>query len=58
LQAAVGGDPADRVLQRLERAFLDREPVKEDDVEDDPADREEAGDGAENGRRSTCRPAW
>ena len=31
-------------------AFLDRQPVEEDDVEHDPADREEAGDGAEHGR--------
>ncbi len=49
LQAAVIGDAADGCLQRLEGAFRHREPVEKDDVEDDPADREEAGHRAEHG---------
>ena len=58
LQAAIRGDAADRGLQRLERALLDRQPVQKDDVENDPADREEAGDRAEHGRaRARGRPA-
>jgi hypothetical protein len=50
LQAAVVGDAADRDLQRLERALLDCQPIEKDDVEDDPADREEAGHHAEHRR--------
>ena len=49
LQAAVGRDAADRPLQDRKGAGRDGQPVHEDDVEDDPADREEARDRAENG---------
>jgi hypothetical protein len=49
LQAAVAGDAPDGGLERFEHAFLHREPVEEDDVEYDPADWEEPGDGAEHG---------
>jgi hypothetical protein len=51
LQAAILGDAAARGLQGgLEDAFFYRQPVEENDVEHDPADREEAGDGAKHGR--------
>jgi hypothetical protein len=41
-------DAADRLLQDLEPAFLHRQPVEEDDVQNDPADREQADHGAVN----------
>ena len=50
LQAPVGRDAGDRLLQDGEPALLHRQPVEEDDVEDDPADREEARDHAEDRR--------
>jgi len=46
LQAAVFGDARDGALQDLERPVQGGEPVQEDDVEDDPADREQAGNDA------------
>jgi hypothetical protein len=49
LQPPVLSYAADRRLQRLEHAPLHRQAVEEDDVEHDPADGEEAGDGAEHG---------
>src|SRR5262249_15283619 len=42
--------PADGLLQSLETAGRDRKAVHEDDVEHDPADREESRHGAEHGR--------
>ena len=48
LQAAILGDAADRGLQRSEHTFLHRQPVEEDDVEHDPADREKARHRAED----------
>ena len=39
LQPAIVGDPADAVLQHAEQPGLDRHPVEEDQVEDDPAHR-------------------
>src|SRR5262249_58885682 len=50
LKATVFRAPADRGLQGLERAFLHRQPVEEDDIENDPANREKARDRAEHGR--------
>lgn len=50
LKPAVLGDTAYGGLQRLERTFLDRQPIKKDDVEHDPTNREEACDGAQNRR--------
>ena len=50
LQPAIRGDAADRRLQGLERALLDRQPIEENDVENDPSDREKAGYRAEHGR--------
>ena len=41
LKPPVGGDAGHRLLQRGEPALLHRETVEEDDVEDDPADREQ-----------------
>ena len=57
LQPPVGGDAADRLLQRLESALLHGQPVEENNVEDDPADREEAGHGAKHRRRAATSPA-
>jgi hypothetical protein len=39
LQASIGREPADRVLDDLEVAGLDRESIKHDSPVDDPADR-------------------
>ena len=50
LQTAIRGDAADRRLKRLECALLHRQPVQKEDVENDPADREEACDGTEDRR--------
>jgi len=50
LKAAIFGDATDGGLQRLKHPLLDRQPVKKDDVEYDPADREEAGDSAQHRR--------
>jgi hypothetical protein len=47
LQATVVGDPADGALQQFEATGLDRNAVEENDIEDDPADREEADHHAE-----------
>ena len=47
LQPAIGGDAADGALQQLELPGLDRDAVEENDVEHDPADREEADHHAE-----------
>jgi hypothetical protein len=41
----VGAHAADRLLQDLEAALLDRQPVQEDDVQHDPADGKEPGTG-------------
>jgi hypothetical protein len=49
LQPTVVGDATDRVLQSLEHAFFHRQAIKEDDVKDDPNDREKAGYRAEHG---------
>ena len=43
LQAPVLGHTADGALQQVETPGCDREAVEEDDVQDDPADREEPG---------------
>jgi hypothetical protein len=45
---AVWGNPADRLLQRRKSPSRHRQPVHEDDVEHDPADRKEADDRAED----------
>src|ERR1700724_430026 len=50
LDAPVRAHPADRLLQRLDRAAGEGQPVHEEDVEHDPADREETDDRAEHGR--------
>ena len=50
LKAAVAGDPGQAGLEDGEMAFLRGQGVEEDDVQDDPADREEPVGGAENGR--------
>ena len=47
LQAPVLGDAADGALQQFEPAGRNRDAVEKDDVQHDPADREEAGDDAE-----------
>src|SRR5580765_1182567 len=49
LQSAVLGDAADGGLESLEYAPFHGQPVKENDIQDDPADREKAGDCAERG---------
>src|SRR5579871_1382406 len=49
LKAPVFGDSRDAVLQDLEQAQTFGEPVEENDVEDDPADRQEAERGAKQG---------
>ena len=56
LQAPVRGDVRDAVLQHLERAVLLGQPVQEDDVEHDPADRQQAEGGAVAARPG--RPSW
>jgi hypothetical protein len=57
LYAAVVRHAADRLLKLLELPFLHRQPVEEDDIEDDPADREKAGDRSQNSGtdRHRCR---
>jgi hypothetical protein len=50
LQATVIGDAADAVLEHLEQAEFLRELVEEDDVEDDPTDRQKPEGGAEERR--------
>ena len=55
LQAAIGGDAGEAALQDLELAVLDGEVVQEDDVEDDPADREQAVAAAvDRGHAAPC----
>ena len=50
LQAAVAGDAGQAVLQTLKEPVSTVRVVEEDDVEDDPADGEEAVGGPEPGR--------
>jgi hypothetical protein len=50
LQPAIRAHAANRHLQGLERALLQGEPVQEEHVENDKADREEACHRAENCR--------
>ena len=44
----VGGDRAHGMLEDGEMAFVHREAVEEDHIDDDPADREEAADKAQH----------
>ena len=50
LQSPVARHAADRPRQDVERARRNGQPVKKDDIEHDPADREEPGHGAKHRR--------
>src|SRR6185312_1742284 len=57
LETPIGRHAADRGLQRLEHALRDRQPVKENNIEHDPADWKEFCYSSESSReqRDMCR---